>query len=119
MQSMRGRRLVTSMRPVSRMRDIGARLLQAEESATFGGRSAHLPLSSSSRSLWLWTWFSGGLEGHAFFGMELDVESVPDGRAQRRMGSREQDAAAELDLEVDEFAEEYFLVDARLPDVVS
>ena len=35
------------------------------------------------------------------------------------MASREQDAAAELDLEVDELAEEYFLIDARLPDVVS
>src|SRR5437867_1838471 len=51
--------------------------------------------------------------------MELDIESVPDGRAQRRMGSREQDAAAELHLEVDEFAQEHLLIDARLPDVVS
>src|SRR6267378_2176776 len=62
---------------------------------------------------------SGGLEGHALFRMEFHVEGVSDGRSHRGMASREQDAAAELDLEVDEFAEEYFLVDARLPDVVS
>src|SRR6266705_4792729 len=62
---------------------------------------------------------SGGLEGHAFLGMEFHVDGVSDGRAQRRMGSREQDAAAELYLEVDELAEKYFLVDARVPDVVS
>src|SRR2546430_6975802 len=62
---------------------------------------------------------SGGLEGHALFGMEFHVESVPDGRAQRRMASREQDAAAELPLEVDELPEEHLLIDARLRDVVS
>src|SRR2546428_11704709 len=62
---------------------------------------------------------SGGLEGHALFRMEFHVEGVSDGRSHRGMASREQDAAAELDLEVDEFAEEYFLIDARLPDVVS
>src|SRR5258708_13251123 len=62
---------------------------------------------------------SGGLKGHALFWMEFHVEGVSDGRSHRGMASREQDAAAELDLEVDEFAEEYFLVDARLPDVVS
>src|SRR5258706_11204713 len=35
------------------------------------------------------------------------------------MASREKDAAAELHLEVDELAEKYLLIDARLPDVVS
>src|SRR6266702_5650016 len=62
---------------------------------------------------------SGGLAGHALFGVEFHVEGVPDGRSQRRMASREQDAAAELHLEVDEFAEKHFLIDARFPDVVS
>src|ERR1700704_426637 len=62
---------------------------------------------------------SGGLEGHAFLRMEFHIEGVPDGRAHRGMAAREQDAAAELDLEIDEFAEKYFLVDPGLPDVVS
>src|SRR3979409_1510294 len=62
---------------------------------------------------------SGGLEGHALFRMEFHVNGVSDGRSQRRMGSREQDAAAELHLEVGELAEKHFLVDARVPDVVS
>src|SRR5213592_905875 len=61
---------------------------------------------------------SGGLEGHAFFRMEFHVNGVSDRGSERRMGSREQDAAAELHLEVEKLAEKYFLVDARLPDVV-
>src|SRR5258706_170387 len=60
---------------------------------------------------------SGGLEGHAFFGMEFHVNSVADGRAQRRMAAREQDAAAELHLEVEELAQKHLLIDPGLPHV--
>jgi len=57
--------------------------------------------------LWALDMRSGGLEGHAFFRMEFHVNGVADGRAQRRMASREQDAAAELHLEIDEFAQKH------------
>src|SRR6266704_2712351 len=53
---------------------------------------------------------SGGLEGHAFFRMEFHVDGVSYGGSERRMAAREQDAAAELHLEVDVLAEKHFLV---------
>src|SRR6266705_1788836 len=62
---------------------------------------------------------SGGLEGHAFFRVEFHVDGVSYGGSERRMASREQDAAAELHLEVDVLAEKHFLVDPSFPDVVS
>src|SRR6266545_7323390 len=62
---------------------------------------------------------SGGLEGHALFGVEFHVEGVSDGRSQRRMAAREQSAAAELHLEIDELAEKHLLIDPRLPDVAA
>src|SRR5207302_4699437 len=60
---------------------------------------------------------SGRLQGDAFLRVELDVDGIPDGRAQRRMLARKQRAAAELHLEIDDLAEEDLLVDRALPDV--
>src|SRR6267142_6244756 len=60
---------------------------------------------------------SGGLERHAFLRMELDENRVAHGSAQRRMAAREQNALAELHLEIVVLAEEHLLVDPRLPHV--
>src|SRR5688572_9256152 len=60
---------------------------------------------------------SGGLEGHAFVGVELDENGVPHGGAQRRMAARHQHPVAKLHLEVDALAEEDLLVHARLPGI--
>src|SRR5258708_17012099 len=60
---------------------------------------------------------SGRLEGDAFLRVELDEDGLAHRRAQRRMLAREQRAAAELHLEIDDLAEEDLLVDRALPDV--
>src|SRR5262245_25418583 len=87
--------------------------MTSEAQRSFAGLVAPLPLRPLDLGM------VGRLKSDALLRIELHVDRVADRRPKGRVAARKEEAVAQLDLEVDELAQEHLLIDRRLPDVAA